>query len=61
METDLAAQIMSVSAAKTQNSAQIAMLKKQTEMDRSLLAMIDEAVRSIPAPDGQGIKIDKTA
>jgi len=61
MDIDLAARMTSLSTAKTQHSAQIAVLKKQTEMDRSLVAMLDEAVRSVPAPNGPGQQVDRTA
>lgn len=61
MNVDLATPIMSMNAAKTQQSVGIAVLKSQQEMDKALLAVIDEAVRSVPAPDGQGLKVDKTA
>lgn len=61
MDPDLATPLLSMTAAKTQQSAQVAMLKKQHEMDQALFSMIDAAVRSIPAPGGQGLKVDKTA
>jgi len=57
---EIATQLAMMSAAKTQGQAQIAIVKKQHEMEMSLIAMIDEVARSAPPP-GQGTQVDKTA
>ncbi len=57
---EIATHLATMSAAKTQGQAQMAIVRKQHEMEMSLIAMIDEAVRSAPPP-GQGTQVDKTA
>lgn len=57
---EIATQLAMMSTAKTQGQAQMAIVKKQHEMEMSLIAMIDEVVRSAP-PRGQGTQVDKTA
>ena len=44
-----------------QSSMATAMVKKGHEMDMALAQMIDQAVRNVPAPTGQGQVVDKTA
>ncbi len=60
MDTDLALTAVSMQAARTQGLAQIAIVKKQHEMELSLIQMIDEVARSAPPP-GQGTRVDKIA
>jgi hypothetical protein len=60
MNTDLAVQMTSLTLAKVQGSVEIAVLKQQQQMDQSLIAMIDDAVRAAPPP-GQGLRVDKLA
>jgi hypothetical protein len=59
--TDIAAQAMSMNAAKLQQGAGIAVMKQQQRMDASLVAMIDQAVQSAPLPPGVGGQVDKFA
>jgi hypothetical protein len=59
--SDIAAQAMSMNAAKLQQSAGIAVMKQQQKMDASLINMIDKAIASAPAPEGMGTQVDKYA
>jgi hypothetical protein len=45
--------------AGTQQAAQMAMVKKNHEMEMSLVNMIAEVAKSAPAPAGQGLVVDK--
>lgn len=60
MNTDLSAQMLSMTSAKTQNSVQIAVFKKANEMQTELLDTLMQSALSAPPP-GQGLKIDKLA
>ena len=60
MDTDLVSQLLTMRNAATQGSVQQAMLKKQHEMDMSLVTMMADATKSAPPP-GQGLVVDKTA
>ncbi|MBN9310429.1 MAG: hypothetical protein J0I99_05335 [Devosia sp.] len=60
MDTDLTSQLLAVRALGTQQSAAMAVLKRQHEMEMSLLQMVDQVARSAPPP-GQGTKVDKLA
>lgn len=60
MDSDLTTQLTMMRSAQTQGQAQIAIAKKQHEMDMSLVTMIDDVARSAPPP-GQGTKVDKVA
>ena len=60
MNTDLSTQMLAMNAVKTQNSIQIAVFKKQHEMQTELLNTLTQAALSPPAA-GQGAKIDKLA
>jgi hypothetical protein len=60
MDTDLAVQMTMAQMGRTQSLAQILMLKKQHEMDMSLVMMLDSVARSAPPP-GQGLVVDKAA
>lgn len=60
MDTDLSTQMTALQGARTQFSAQIAMVKKNHEMDMALIQMVDQVARAAPPP-GQGTKVDKIA
>ena len=59
--TDIVASLLSMSAASTQSSVNIAVLKKQFEMQKSAIDILDPTpTRPAPAP-GTGLLVDKTA
>jgi hypothetical protein len=60
---DMAMSAMATKQAHTLHTAQIAMVKKQHEMDMSLINMLAQAVDNVPppAPDGMGTRVDKSA
>lgn len=60
MDLDLSTQLVAAQSSKTQFSAQIAIVKKNQEMEMALVEMVDQVARSAPPP-GQGIKVDKLA
>jgi hypothetical protein len=60
MEIDPAS-ILAMRAQQTQQLVQIAVMKKSHEMEMSMVNMLDQAVRSAPAPQGQGTRVDKRA
>jgi hypothetical protein len=61
METaDLATALVSMNAAKTQGAVNIAVLKKQLEMQRSVLDLLQPTTPP-PAPPGTGQAVDKYA
>lgn len=60
MDTDLTSQLLAARSMGTQQSIAIAVLKKQHEMDMSLIQMVDQTARAAPPP-GQGTKVDKLA
>jgi hypothetical protein len=57
---ELAAGIIAAKQGATQQVAQFKIMKKQHEMQMSLINMIDEVARSAPPP-GQGTKVDISA
>ena len=57
---EIATQLAMMTAAKTHGLTQIAVVKQQHDMEMSLIAMIDAAVRALPPP-GQGTRVDKVA
>jgi hypothetical protein len=63
METsDLAATLVSMSALKTQSLANIAVLKQQFTMEKSVLDLLaPTSSTKAPAPPGMGQYVDKTA
>ena len=62
MNTDLSTNLLTAQTAMTQNSVQIAVLKKAHEMESNLLnALMQTALTPPPAPPGQGLKVDKQA
>ena len=60
MDMDLATQMTALQGARTQFSAQIAIVKKNHEMEMDLINMVDQVARAAPPP-GQGTKVDKLA
>jgi hypothetical protein len=60
MNTDLSMQMLAMNTMATQNSVQIAVLKKSHEMQSDLLNSLMQTALSAPPP-GQGIKVDKQA
>lgn len=61
MNIDLTSQAMALQQSQTQAKANIIMLKKQFEMDKMLVEMIDAVSQSAPLPAGQGTRVDKSA
>ena len=60
MNTDLSTQMLAMNTVKTQNSVQIAVFKKQNDMQNELLNTLTQAALA-PPPPGQGIRVDKQA
>jgi hypothetical protein len=60
MSSDLSMALVAARSAQTQQSAMIAIVKKNHEMDMALANMIDQVARSAPPP-GQGRVVDKVA
>jgi hypothetical protein len=58
---ELSQSIMAAKQSAVQQSAAIKIMKKSHEMQMSIINMIDSVARSAPAPDGQGLTVDKTA
>lgn len=58
---DLAASLISMSASKTQMSANMAVLKKQFQMEKAAVDMLVPAPAKAPAPSGTGLLVDKSA
>jgi hypothetical protein len=59
--SDMALAAVASKQAQTQNLMQIAMVKKQHEMEMSLINMLTEAVENAPRPDGTGTVVNKSA
>lgn len=61
--SDLAATAVAMQQAQTANLMQIAMVRQQHQMEQGIVAMLAEAVESAPppAPQGQGLVVDKRA
>ncbi|RDE08802.1 putative motility protein [Pelagibacterium lacus] len=59
--SDIAVTALALKQAQTLHSAQIAMTRKQHEMEMDLVSMLADAVRNAPAPQGMGLQIDKRA
>ncbi len=60
MDLDLSTQMVALQSTRTQFSAQVAIVKKNHEMDMALINMVDQVARAAPPP-GQGTKVDKLA
>lgn len=61
MAEDLTMQLLSMQGARTQQGAQVALLRKAAQRDQMLVAMIDETMAKAPAPAGMGRVVDKHA
>jgi hypothetical protein len=63
MDIDPVASVLAARTAGTQGGVALAVLKKSHEMETQLANMVDQQVRSgpAPAPEGQGTKVDKIA
>lgn len=60
MDIDLSMQMLAARTSATNNSVQVAIVKKAHEMQTDLLESLMQTALSAPPP-GQGIKIDKLA
>ncbi len=60
MDIDLASQLVAARTAGTQQAISMAVLKKNHEMEMSLIQMVADAARPAPPP-GQGTRVDKLA
>lgn len=60
MNTDLATNLLTARMATTQNSVQIAVVKKAHEMEMDLVNTLMQTALSAPPP-GQGTRVDKLA
>ena len=58
---EIANKAIELQQTKTQFTANILVMKKQFEMDKLLINMIDQVSRSAPPPPGQGVRVDKSA
>lgn len=61
MDMDLVSIAQQLTLGKTQALAQIAVLKKNHQMEMALLDMVAKVADSAPAPEGQGRIVDKRA
>jgi hypothetical protein len=61
MDFDLTTQLLQARAQQTQHSIAIAIVRKNHEMQMSLLQTLDAVARSSPAPEGQGLVVDRRA
>ncbi len=59
--SDIAPALVATKQAQTLHTAQIAMVKKQHEMEMSLVNMLTQAVENAPRPDGTGTIVNKSA
>ncbi|MBN14763.1 MAG: hypothetical protein CMJ15_06020 [Pelagibacterium sp.] len=61
--SDIAATAVAMKQAQTVQTAQMLMVKKQHEMEMSMISMLTEAVENAPAPApaGMGTRVDKQA
>jgi hypothetical protein len=58
--TDLASSLVDMSALKTQTLTNIAVMKQQFAMEKSVLDILDPAPSKALAPAGMGQQVDKT-
>lgn len=61
--SDIAATAVAMKQAQTVQTAQMLMVKKQHEMEMSMISMLTEALENAPAPApaGMGANVDKRA
>ena len=57
---DLSTQLVAAQSSQARFSAQVAIVKKNHEMEMALINMVDQVARAAPPP-GQGTKVDKLA
>jgi hypothetical protein len=57
---ELAEPLIAMQMAATRHSAQIAVIKKQHDMQTELLTMLMDTAKA-PPPPGQGLRVDRTA
>ena len=60
MDTDLSMQMLTMNTLSTQNRVQIAVFKKSHEIQTDMLETLMASAKAAP-PQGQGLKIDKSA
>lgn len=60
MNIDPTSQALALQQSQTQAKANIIMLKKQFEMDKMLVEMVDAVSQSATLPSGQGTRVDKS-
>ncbi len=58
MEMEIAAMSMAMSAASTQQSLSIGMLKKNMESSEQTMQAITDMMDNVPSPDGRGKLLD---
>jgi len=63
MAEDLTLQLLTLQQSGTRELAQIAVMRKQHQMDMAVVDMIDEVTSKAPppAPPGTGLVVDKRA
>ncbi|WP_404401648.1 putative motility protein [Pelagibacterium halotolerans] len=61
--SDVTATAVALNQAQTKHTAQVLMLKKEHEMQQSMIDMLAQSVEATkpPAPSGQGRVVDKSA
>lgn len=59
--SDLALGMVAAKQGQTRHLMQMAMVKKQHEMEMDLINMLTQAVENAPAPEGTGTRVDKSA
>jgi hypothetical protein len=59
--SDLAASLVGMNALKTQSLVNIAVLKQQFAMQKSVIDILDPTTAKASAPAGMGQNVDKTA
>jgi hypothetical protein len=60
MDSTLSTQLATAQAASTRHAVAIAVVRKNHEMQMSLVTMLQQAVQP-PPPPGQGVRLDKLA
>ena len=58
---DVAATMIAMKQAGTQQSIQIAVMRKQHQMQQQVLQLIDDVTSKAPAPTGTGRIVDRQA
>lgn len=60
MSTDLSTSLAVARTTSTQQSSSLELLKRSTEKDESTAYAAEGVTRPPPAPEGQGLKVDKS-